>query len=147
MMKLITLILFLCLPIVALANGSILLPIPQEKIEYGCGCSYRMNESAPFKFVFQSETNYENPTAYISGQLVQLEPIKVETIPKIPKVGDTFTQQYRYKDIDLMFFNTITFVCPKGSEGGCEVTGFKTKLKIIRKGEVEIIQLFGDCGC
>ncbi len=142
-----TFALFLCLPVVALANGSILAPIPQEKIEYGCGCGYRMNKSAPFKTVFQAETNYEHPRAYISGHLVQLEPIKVETMPKEPKVGDTFIQQYRYKDIDLIFFNTITFVCPSGSEGGCEVTKFRTKLKVIRAGEVEIMQLFGDCGC
>ncbi|MEW6076749.1 MAG: hypothetical protein AB1724_02940 [Thermodesulfobacteriota bacterium] len=148
-MKLVTILQFTLLWLSATTSfaESIILPIPNTQIEYGCGCSYRLNDSAPYKFVFQSEPNYENPKVYISGELIKLEPIKIEQIPDKPKIGDTFSQQFRYKDINLHFFNTITFVCPNGSEGGCEVTRFKTKLTIDKAGKVETMDLFGDCGC
>jgi hypothetical protein len=148
-MKTITLLLtisfFFCSS--ALAGESILVPIPKEQIEYGCGCGYRLNKSAPYQTVFQSELNFEMPKAFIEGKLVKLSHIKIEGIPKNPKVGDKFTQQYRFKDIILKFSNTITFVCPIGSEGGCEVTEFKSTIEKIQNGKVEEGQLFGDCGC
>ena len=84
---------------------------------------------------------------FVAGELVSLEPISIENIPENPKIGDTFTQHYRYKDIVFRFFNTVDYVCPEGSVGGCEVTNFKTELKTNKAGKVATEQLFGDCGC
>ena len=129
------------------ASENIMMPIPQNHIEYGCGCVYRLNRTAPFQIVFQSELNFEQPRAYIEGKLTSLESINVEALPKSPKVGDTFTQLYQHKNVTLKFSNTITFVCPLNNEGGCEVTEFKSRLEKKQNGQVTLVELFGDCGC
>lgn len=142
---LISLVLFIATDL--LAGDVILLPIPEEKIEYGCGCGYYSKTSNPIQTFLQAELQFQEPRAYISDGLVHLKPIEVQGIPIDPKIGDTFTQHYRYKDIDLYFRNTVTFVCPNGMEGGCEVTKFKTRLEIHKDGKVNARQLVGDCGC
>jgi len=130
-----------------LAAESGLVPIPKDQLEYGCGCGYRMNETEPYLTVFQSELHFEDPKAFIDGKLVKLEPVLVAQIPSDPKVGDKFKQQYRYQDIILTFVNTITFVCPKGTEGGCEVTNFESILEKSQNGHTDKTHLYGDCGC
>ena len=122
-------------------------PIPKNQVEYGCGCGYRTKPPTTIQPVFQSELSFEGPRAFVAGKLVSLEPVDVEQLSDKPKVGDVFTQHYRYEDLELFFVNTVTFVCPQGSEGGCEVIRFDSELKITQGNEVQTMSLSGDCGC
>ncbi len=123
-------------------------PIPETLIEYGCGCSYSINEKAPFRFYFQSEEDFSSPTMYISGKLVTVNPIKAEGISPNPRIGDKFTQLFEYAGTRIVFENIISFVCPANSEGGCEVTSFKSKMQISGKEcTAKAVSIKGDCGC
>ncbi len=85
---------------------------------------------------------------YINGKLVAVKPIKVEGISQNPKVGDKFTQLFEYAGIKIEFKNTISFVCPANSEGGCEVTSFKSKMQVSGKEcTAKPVSIKGDCGC
>ena len=121
--------------------------IPQNKIEYGCGCSYHLDVDKKFVPVFQAELDLQRPRMYIDGKLVPVTPAKIEPIPLNPKIGDKFTQQFSYNGRTAIFNNTITFVCPPQSES-CEVISFDTKLSVIGPAcMANNIEIKGDCGC
>jgi hypothetical protein len=130
-------------------NSKIFGVIPKDKIEYGCGCSYSLesNTSKEFQPIFQSELDYSYVIMFIKGKLVKLEPIKTHIFKSRPKLGDKFTLQFKYNDLFIVFNNTVTFVCPPDSEGGCEVTRFKAELTVNNGKIKEVYSVNGDCGC
>jgi len=128
------------------AADSILAAIPEGQIEFGCGCNYHLSDKSPYNFILQADFSFRKPMAFIDNKLIELERIMVEDIPKKPKIGDTFTQHYRYNNIDIEFKNTISFVCPLGDES-CEVLRFDSILKTTYKGKTATTLALGECGC
>lgn len=123
------------------------LPFPVDKIEYGCGCGYLLKESDIKTFILETDIDFKAPRIWSDGEILEIEPKQIEQIPINPKVGDKFTQTYTIEDISLDFTNTVSFVCPKGTEGGCEVTRFKSILKLQCQEGARILALYGYCGC
>ena len=122
--------------------------IPKDQIEYGCGCGFYKETKPEVKTIMQTEMNFESPKMYIGGKLVNLTPVKVENIPDSLKLGDKFSQTYKYNDMEIKFTNTISFLCPSDSEGGCEVTEFNTVLTFSNKQcKSQSLKITGDCGC
>ena len=122
--------------------------IPENNIEYGCGCGYWYKTKPTLKPILQSERfDFSDSKAYTNGSLVKAVPIKVEQLPENLKVGDKFQQHYKIGDIDVFFDNTVSFVCPSDSES-CEVTGFSTEVSV-RNADCKVIlsEISGHCGC
>lgn len=122
--------------------------IPKKLIEYGCGCGYWLATKPTLKPLLQTEYfDFKKSYMYINGELVLMEPVKVEKMPMNPKVGDKFSQHYKFGDTEIVFNNTISFVCTPSGEN-CEVTSFNTTATISKlKCKIEVKKLTGDCGC
>ena len=122
-------------------------PIPENIIEYGCGCNYHNNQSSTLSLLFQSEIDASNPRMFIEGELVKLTSSAEGGMPEMPKIGDKFKQTFSYKDKTIIFDNVINFVCPPESEG-CEIISYDSSITI--NGEQchdELTGYNGDCGC
>ena len=122
--------------------------IPEKDIEYGCSCSYSLKSVGTSKnqFIFISDIGFGNAIMNINGKTVKIIPVDIYDIPKNAKVGDKFLQRYHYENIQLVFENTIKFVCPPDDEG-CEVVRFDSKLTVEDGRKKEVYQVQGDCGC
>jgi len=149
MKKIITL--FLLFNISALSNASnnscIIKPIPNKFIEYGCSCNYYKKNTNEFVPYFQSEIDFTNPKMYINNKLVNVNPIKVNSIPVNKKIGSKFSQSFEFMGNIIHFENIVTFVCPPNSES-CEVTEFETIMKTKNKQcNFKEVTIKGSCGC
>jgi hypothetical protein len=122
--------------------------IPEKDIEYGCSCSYSLKSKGISKdqFIFMSDIGFGNAIMNIKGKTVKIIPLGIDDIPKNAKVGDKFLQRYHYESIQLIFENTISFVCSPFDEG-CEVVKFDSKLTVEDGSNEEVYQVQGDCGC
>jgi hypothetical protein len=121
--------------------------IPANLIEYGCGCGYYSETQPNLLPALQSDFGFESPQMFIDGKLVQVTAYVMEDIPGNPKLGDKFRQTYKFEHTEMTFTNTVSFVCPEGSES-CEVTSFDAELSIMNMHCKSPIQkVTGDCGC
>jgi hypothetical protein len=85
---------------------------------------------------------------YLNGELVSLESMKTYNLKSPqPKVGDKFLLQFRHNDFLIEFNNTVTFVCPPNTEGGCEVTRFEADLIVSNEEIKEVYSVKGEYGC
>jgi hypothetical protein len=83
---------------------------------------------------------------FIDGELVQLVPAPSNGESDYSKVGDKFSQAYRYNQLKIRFNNVVSSSCA-GSEG-CEVIGFETTLEADGAScSIQSLKLKGDCGC
>ncbi len=121
--------------------------IPQDLIELGCSCGYRIDDESKYMPIFKSWLGWIDPEMYIDGKLVQVTPSKLEVIPATPKLGDKFTQKFIFEGREVIFDNVISFVCPPENEF-CENTGFDSSIRIDgNQCSVEIKGYKGFCGC
>jgi len=120
--------------------------IPEAKIVYGCGCGYWAETKPILMPILQSDFGFEDARMFIDGKLVEVVPHIIEGIPKKPKIGNGFSQTFRYQNAMITFQNTVSFICPPASEG-CEVLSFDTKLLINRMQCNSTHEITGDCGC
>ena len=129
-------------------QNDIISVIPNSDMEYGCGCAYVLKpiDKKNYKFIFFSEFGFDKPKMRINEQMVALEPVTIQQIPSDPKIGDEFSQTYRYGSVELQFDNKIIFVCPPGDEG-CEVTTYDSVLTVKEGNDKKVYQVQGDCGC
>lgn len=75
--------------------------IPENKVQYGCGCGYYKQGNSAAPTLFQSDFSFESPKMFIKGKLVKLQSQKVEDLPDNPKRGDKFSQTYTYEGIKI----------------------------------------------
>ncbi len=120
---------------------------PEAQVKRGCGCGYYLRTDGKLQTVFQAGLDSsDNPRMFIDGELVQLVPAPSNGEPAYSKVGDEFSEAYRYDQLKIRFNNVVSSSCA-GSEG-CEVISFETTMEANGSScSIEPLKLRGDCGC
>lgn len=128
--------------------AEVISPIPPADMKHGCGCTYLLKpvDRRNYKFIFSSDLAFENPKMRIYGKTVLIEPVAVRQIPYNARVGDQFSQTYRYGSVELRFDNRIIFVCPKIDEE-CQVIAYDSELTVKEGDTRKVYQVQGDSGC
>lgn len=128
------------------------LPIPRDRIPLGCGCSFSFwysgnNLDGIFAVLDNSS---DRMRMNINSTIVRVNKIKYEhnaAIKGEETVGDKIKETWQYEDFTIDLDYTISFVCPKDSQGGCEVTRYEGRMTVKTKGYELTIPIKGDCGC
>lgn len=161
---------FVCLGSAAVAaepGAKIVAPVPVSAIEWEGGCTHYLKPvSRPedFEKRILMHWGYQaldapngkcvancKPHMNIRGKVVEVQPDTKwpeDLIKKNAKVGDTFSEVYRYGTTTLKFDNRITFVCPPESEQKepCEVVKFDGLLTVTDGSQTETHQTIAMCG-